>query len=192
MAGMGFDLAPLLAPNLPPPAPRWTGFPRYNFVGGHNDPEHVPLEALGAAANTVLQREGRTLATYGLQSGPLGYRPLREFLARKLGRHAGIVCDAEEILITSGSLQAIDLVKPDEAPGTNPRHPVLHASMSRMPISSPMSVMAERKQVAASALDSHAATLASSLPSRLAGSSETKLVIEQATSVAEPRVVMRT
>lgn len=105
-----FDLAPLLAPNLPPPAARWTGFPKYNFVGGHNDPAHLPLEALRTAAGKVLEREGHTLATYGLESGPLGYRPLREFLARKLKAHAGITCDAEEILITSGSLQAIDLV----------------------------------------------------------------------------------
>jgi len=110
MAGTGFDLAPLLAPNLPPPAARWTGFPRYNFVGGHNDPEHLPLQALIAATNAVLQREGSTLSTYGLESGPLGYRPLREFLARKLKVHAGIACEAEEILITSGSLQAIDLI----------------------------------------------------------------------------------
>ncbi len=110
MAGAAFDLAALLAPNLPPPAARWTGFPRYNFVGGHNDPEHLPLEALVAAANAVLQREGRTLATYGLESGPLGYRPLRAFLARKLHAHAGIACTPEEILVASGSLQAIDLV----------------------------------------------------------------------------------
>jgi 2-aminoadipate transaminase len=106
----GFDLAPLLAPGLPPPAAKWTGFPKYNFVGGHNDPEHLPLEALIAATNAVLEREGRTLAMYGLESGPLGYRPLREFLARKLGRHARIACEPDEILITSGSLQAIDLV----------------------------------------------------------------------------------
>jgi 2-aminoadipate transaminase len=110
MEAMSFDLASLLAPGLPPPAARWTGFPRYNFVGGHNDPEHLPLEALVAATNAVLQRDGRTLSTYGLESGPLGYRPLREFLARKLARHAGIACDPEEILITSGSLQGLDLV----------------------------------------------------------------------------------
>jgi 2-aminoadipate transaminase len=110
MPGAGFDLTPLLAPGLPPPAARWTGFPRYNFVGGHNDPEHLPLEALIAAANAVLQREGSTLSTYGLESGPLGYRPLREFLARKLASHAGVGCTPEEILITSGSLQALDLV----------------------------------------------------------------------------------
>jgi 2-aminoadipate transaminase len=57
-----------------------------------------------------LTREARNLATYGLASGPLGYRPLREFLVQKLERTAGIRCDADEILITSGSLQALDLV----------------------------------------------------------------------------------
>jgi 2-aminoadipate transaminase len=105
-----FDFAPLLAAGLPPPAVKWNGFPKYNFIGGHNDAEHVPVERLTAAATAVLTREGATLATYGLNSGPLGYRPLREFLAAKLKRDAGIACASDEILITSGSLQAIDLV----------------------------------------------------------------------------------
>lgn len=109
-ADAAFDFTPLLAGGLPPPAGRWNGFARYNFVGGHNDPAHTPVEELAAAASAVLRREGATLATYGLQSGPLGYRPLREFLAAKLARTAGIACSADEILITSGSLQALDLV----------------------------------------------------------------------------------
>ena len=75
------DFAPLLAPNLPPAAVKYGGFPKYNFVGGHNDAEHVPLDEIVAATTAVLQREGRTLASYGLASGPQGYRPLREFLA---------------------------------------------------------------------------------------------------------------
>ena len=104
------DFGPLLAPGLPPPAAKWSGFPKYNFVGGHNDAAHVPVADLVKAANDVLTREGATLATYGLESGSLGYRPLREFLAQKLKRTAGIVCDADQILITSGSLQALDLV----------------------------------------------------------------------------------
>jgi 2-aminoadipate transaminase len=104
------DFAPLFVPNLPSPAGKWTGFAKYNFIGGHNDADQVPLGALIKAANDVLTREGPTLATYGLSSGPLGYRPLREFLARKLNRTAGIRCDADEVLITSGSLQALDLV----------------------------------------------------------------------------------
>jgi 2-aminoadipate transaminase len=98
------------APGLPAPVSKWRGFPRYNFIGGHNDAEHVPVEQLIAAATTVLAREGSSLATYGLNSGPLGYRPLREFLARKLRWHAGITCEADDILITSGSLQGLDLV----------------------------------------------------------------------------------
>jgi 2-aminoadipate transaminase len=105
-----FDFAPLLAGGLPPPAARFTGFPKYNFIGGHNDAEHVPVDALMAAAAAVLGREGRTLATYGLASGPLGYRPLREFLVAKLKRDAAIACAADNILVTSGSLQALDLV----------------------------------------------------------------------------------
>jgi 2-aminoadipate transaminase len=105
-----FDFAPLLVGGLPAPAQKWAGFPKYNFSGGHNDPEQVPVDRLTAAAVAVLEREGTTLATYGLQSGPLGYRPLREFLSRKLKRHADIDCEADEILITSGSLQGIDLV----------------------------------------------------------------------------------
>ena len=105
-----FDFAPLLAPNLPPPAVKWTGFAKYNFIGGHNDADQLPLQALRKATNDVLAREGRDLATYGLASGPQGYRPLREFLAQKLKRTAGISCAADEILITSGSLQALDLV----------------------------------------------------------------------------------
>jgi 2-aminoadipate transaminase len=98
------------APDLPAPASKWNGFPKYNFIGGHNDAAHVPVDALIAAATSVLKREGSSLSTYGLNSGPLGYRPLREFLARKLKWHAGIVCQPDEILITSGSLQGLDLV----------------------------------------------------------------------------------
>jgi len=107
---MSFDFTPLWAKGLPVPAVKWTGFPKYNFVGGHNDPACVPVEKLTAAAAAVLTREGETLSTYGLNSGPQGYRPLRDFLVGKLKRDAGIACTTDDILITSGSLQAIDLV----------------------------------------------------------------------------------
>jgi len=110
MTAGSFDYTSLMAPGLPAPAVKYTGFPKYNFVGGHNDAEHVPVDDLVSAATAVLTREGRTLATYGLESGPLGYRPLREFLVAKLKRDAGISCTADEILITSGSLQGIELI----------------------------------------------------------------------------------
>jgi len=105
-----FDFVPLLAPGTPAPAVKWNGFPKYNFIGGHNDAKNVPVDALIDAATAVLRREGVTLATYGLNSGPLGYRPLREFLAGKLKGHAGIECSPDEILITSGSMQGLDLI----------------------------------------------------------------------------------
>jgi 2-aminoadipate transaminase len=100
----------LLPAGLPAPAARWTGLARYSFVGGNNDSEQVPVDGLIDAASAVLRREGKTLATYGLAHGPQGYRPLREFLTAKLKRDAAIDCTADDIMIVSGSLQALDLV----------------------------------------------------------------------------------
>lgn len=110
MNGDSFDFGPLLAAGLPPAAARWTGRAKYDFTGGNNDPDGLPLDGLIAAAEAVMKREGRTLATYGLTSGPQGYRPLREFLAGKLKADASIACTADDILVTSGSLQGLDLV----------------------------------------------------------------------------------
>jgi 2-aminoadipate transaminase len=110
MTSATFDFEPLLPAGLPAPAARWAGLAKYSFIGGNNDPDQVPVEGLIDAVNAVLKREGKTLATYGLASGPQGYRRLREFLTAKLKRDAGIGCVADDILIVSGSLQALDLV----------------------------------------------------------------------------------
>lgn len=110
MSTSTFDFAPLLPAGLPPAAARWTGRVKFDFTGGNNDADSLPLEGLIAAVTNVLKREGRTLSTYGLSSGPQGYRPLRDFLVAKLKTDAGIACTADDILVTSGSLQALDLV----------------------------------------------------------------------------------
>ena len=107
---MAFDYAPYLRSDLPAPAERWRGFPPYNFVGGHNDADSLPLDQLVQAASDVLAREGRTLATYGLESGPQGHLGLRRFVAAKLKARARLACHVDDILITAGSLQALDLV----------------------------------------------------------------------------------
>lgn len=99
--------------NLDLPAPvsaPWRKFPPYHFVGGNNDPDSLPIDLIADACDKVLRREGRTLATYSLESGPQGYLPLRDFLVTKLKNYAGIECTTDEILLTSGSLQAIDLI----------------------------------------------------------------------------------
>ena len=98
------------APGLPPPAVRWNGRVKFDFTGGNNDPDRVPVDGLIAAAESVLKREGRMLAIYGVNQGPQGYRPLREFLAGKLKADAGIACIADDILLTSGSNPALDLI----------------------------------------------------------------------------------
>jgi 2-aminoadipate transaminase len=110
MSSAGFDFVPLLPATLPPAAARWNGRVKFDFTGGNNDPDALPLEGLIEAVSAVLKREGRTLSTYGLESGPQGYRRLREFLVGKLKADAGIACTADDILITSGSLQALDLI----------------------------------------------------------------------------------
>ena len=110
MSRAAFDYSAVFARNVPAPAGRWTGFPRYNFVGGHNDPELIPADGLAEAAAAVLRREGASLATYGLGQGALGYLGLREFIAGKSASHRGIAATAEDVLITIGSMQGIDLV----------------------------------------------------------------------------------
>jgi len=105
-----FDFTPLLPPGSPPPAAKWTGSPKYNFTGGNNDPDQVPVDGLKAAADAVLRREGSSLAYYGVANGPQGYRPLRDFLVGKLKRDAGMDCTPDDILLVSGSLQAFDLI----------------------------------------------------------------------------------
>jgi 2-aminoadipate transaminase len=110
MNDVGFAYPHLVGRQVPPPAPRWAGNARYNFIGGHNDRALVPIEALIAAATTALRRDGADLALYSMGHGPQGYPPLRAFVANKLGRWRGVSAAADDILITAGSGQGIDLI----------------------------------------------------------------------------------
>lgn len=107
---MTFDMKQLYRGGLPAPAAQFSGYPKYNFVGGHNDAASIPVTGLIAAAQRCLEAEGRALATYGMTSGLQGHRPLREFIAKRLMDSAGMNDTADEVLVTSGSLQALDLV----------------------------------------------------------------------------------
>jgi 2-aminoadipate transaminase len=86
------------------------GLAKYNFTGGNNDADEVPLDGLIAAATPSLAARGTQSRDLQSRHGPQGYRPLREFLVAKLKRDAGMSCTADDILIVSGSLQALDLV----------------------------------------------------------------------------------
>jgi|HubBroStandDraft_4_1064222.scaffolds.fasta_scaffold01041_10 2-aminoadipate transaminase len=110
MSSTGFAYPNLFAEKLPPPAARWAGNAKYNFIGGHNDRSLIPVEGLIEATASVLRREGAELALYSLAQGPQGYLGLRQFVAEKAGRWRGIKASADDVLITSGSGQGIDLI----------------------------------------------------------------------------------
>ncbi len=104
------DYSKLFSTNLPEPAPRWTPFPKYYFIGGNNDPEQIPIEGLIDAAASVLRRDGSKLAIYNLGLGPLGYPALRQFVSDKCKRQRGIEASLDEILITTGSSQGLEMI----------------------------------------------------------------------------------
>jgi len=77
-----------------------------SFAGGLPAPEVFPVARFQEACQRVLA----TQATTALQYGPTeGYRPLRELIVAQMGRY-GIVATVDNILITSGSQQALDLI----------------------------------------------------------------------------------
>ncbi len=110
MTTSGLDYAKLFAKDLPATAAKWGGFPTYNFIGGHNNPDEIPIENLIESSARALRRDGRGLATYNMDSGPLGYIGLREFMVEKLAHYRSIRATPDDVLITSGSNHGIDLI----------------------------------------------------------------------------------
>ncbi len=77
-----------------------------SFAGGLPAPEVFPVERFKEACDRVLQ----TQPTVALQYGPTeGYRPLRELIVAHMARY-GIIATVDNVLITSGSQQALDLI----------------------------------------------------------------------------------
>jgi 2-aminoadipate transaminase len=77
-----------------------------SFAGGLPAPELFPAEALAEAAASVLARDGGDALQYGVTEG---YGPLREWIAERLTK-GGTPTRGEDILVTHGSQQGIDLV----------------------------------------------------------------------------------
>lgn len=76
------------------------------FNSGTPPNEFLPVEAFRRAIDSVLEREGAAAITY---EDPEGYMPLR-MATRDYLTSQGIHCRAENILITGGTQQALDLV----------------------------------------------------------------------------------
>ena len=110
MPGKALDYSEIFSRELPPPSGRWEGHPRYNFIGGHSDPDMVPVEGFIESAARVFQGDPRNISMYNFDGGPQGIIPLRQFVADKLSKHRGIDVTTDEVLITGGSGQGIELI----------------------------------------------------------------------------------
>jgi 2-aminoadipate transaminase len=77
-----------------------------SFAGGLPAPELFPVEQVASATRRVLEKQGSQALQYSTTEG---YPPLREMIARMM-QQSGVPCDAEGVLITSGSQQALDLI----------------------------------------------------------------------------------
>ena len=77
-----------------------------SFAGGLPAPELFPIEEIKAANNYVLDHNGEHALQYATTEG---YQPLREWIAARMNAQLGTSFCHENILITHGSQQALDL-----------------------------------------------------------------------------------
>jgi len=77
-----------------------------SFAGGLPAPDVFPLDRFQEACRRVLELNGHQALQYGATEG---YEPLREMIARHIARY-GIKAKADNVLITCGSQQALDLI----------------------------------------------------------------------------------
>lgn len=78
---------------------------RFDFRAGHVDASALPLADLQRAWQRALGR----LRECANDFDPMGHAALRVAVARALGAR-GVACSAEDVLITAGAQQALDLV----------------------------------------------------------------------------------
>ena len=77
-----------------------------SFAGGFPNPESFPVEIIRQIVSDVLEKDGAQALQYGITEG---YAPLRESVADRMNKR-GMDISKENVLIVSGSQQAIDLM----------------------------------------------------------------------------------
>ena len=78
-----------------------------SFAGGLPNPKSLPEEALKESACRIIDNEGGKVFQYSTTEGHL---PLRQFVADKYNKNFGLNITPEDVLITTGSQQALDLI----------------------------------------------------------------------------------
>jgi 2-aminoadipate transaminase len=77
-----------------------------SFAGGLPAPEMFPVEEFKQASEKVLAEHGAKALQYGATEG---YMPLRSLIVKQMARY-GIRAREDNILLTSGSQQALDMI----------------------------------------------------------------------------------
>lgn len=77
-----------------------------SFGGGMPAPEIFPVKQIGEACGRILTNYSDKALQYGTTEG---FNPLREMVARDATKH-NFSCEIDNVLITSGSQQALDLL----------------------------------------------------------------------------------
>lgn len=78
-----------------------------SFAGGLPNPISFPIDALQQAINRAITEQGPKLFQY---STTQGYAPLRELIAHKYQQNFGLDIQAEDVFITTGSQQALEIL----------------------------------------------------------------------------------
>ncbi|UFJ41301.1 PLP-dependent aminotransferase family protein [Brevibacillus humidisoli] len=78
-----------------------------SFGGGLPAPELFPLAQLAEVRRLILEEQGQEALQYSTTEG---YRPLRDQIAARHNRHGARKITADEIIITSGSQQGLDMI----------------------------------------------------------------------------------
>ena len=77
-----------------------------SFAGGLPSPQTFPIDAMREASERVLRDDGKAALQYAASEG---YAPLREWVAKDLLKQ-GMHVSPDQVLITTGSPQGLDLV----------------------------------------------------------------------------------
>jgi 2-aminoadipate transaminase len=78
-----------------------------SFAGGLPNPRLFPVKELADAYQKVLHQDGENVLQYSTTEG---YLPLREYIAERYFVKKGLQASPDEILITTGSQQGLDLI----------------------------------------------------------------------------------
>jgi 2-aminoadipate transaminase len=78
-----------------------------SFAGGLPNPNTFPVQEIIEASKKVLTEDGEDVLQYSTTEG---YLPLRQYIAERYLKRKGLKISPDEILITNGSQQALDLI----------------------------------------------------------------------------------